>query len=69
MERARILLDREGRKLKLILTGGSWLDLMRRWKHPVYFDQQGHLVEKLRIRQVPALVTQEGRRLRIDEIR
>ena len=36
---------------------------------PIYYDQQGALTGKLRIRQVPALVSQEGRRLRIDEIR
>jgi len=51
-----------------ILTGGSYLDLMRRWKRPVYYDQQGQLVEKFGIRHVPALVSQEGKRLRIDEI-
>jgi conjugal transfer pilus assembly protein TraW len=62
----KVLTERQGR-LKLILTGGSYLDLMRRWKHTVYFDQQGHLTSRLGIRQVPALVTQEGQRLRIDE--
>ena len=31
-------------------------------------DQQGNLTTKLGIRQVPALVTQDGRRLRIDEL-
>jgi conjugal transfer pilus assembly protein TraW len=41
---------------------------MRLWRRPVYYDQQGQLVEKLGIRHVPALVSQEGRRLRIDEI-
>ena len=56
-------------KVKVILTGGSYLELMRRWKRPVYYDQQGQLVEKLGIRHVPALVSQEGNRLRIDEIR
>jgi conjugal transfer pilus assembly protein TraW len=55
-------------KLKVILTGGSYLDLMRRWKRPVFFDQQGTLTEKLGIRHVPALVTQDGKRLKIEEI-
>jgi len=68
IERARQLLDRHHGKVKLILTGGSYLDLARKWKLPVYYDQQGALTGKLRIRQVPALVSQEGRRLRIDEI-
>jgi conjugal transfer pilus assembly protein TraW len=52
----------------VILTGGSYLDLMRRWKRPVFFDQQGTLTDKLGIRHVPALVTQDGKRLKIEEI-
>ena len=51
------------------VTGGSHLDLARKWKQAIYYDQQGTLTDKLRIRQVPALVSQEGSRLRIDEIR
>ena len=66
--RARGILDERGGKVKVILTGGSYLELMRRWKRPVFFDQQGALTEKLGIRHVPALVSQEGKRLRIDEI-
>ena len=68
VKRARALLDQHQGKVKLILTGGSYLDLMKRWKMPVFFDQQGLLTTKLRIQQVPALVYQEGKRLRIDEI-
>ena len=66
--RAKRFLDERGGRLKVILTGGSYLDLMRRWKQPVFFDQQGSLAEKLGIRHVPALVSQEDRRLRIDEL-
>ena len=69
LERARQLLERYHGKVKLILTGGSHLDLARKWKQAIYYDQLGILTDKLRIRQVPALVSQEGRRLRIDEIR
>jgi conjugal transfer pilus assembly protein TraW len=66
---ARKLIDARHGRVKPILTGGSYLDLMRRWRRPVYFDQQGILTSRLGIRQVPALVTQDGRRLRIDELR
>ncbi len=66
--RARGILDEHGGKVKVILTGGSYLELMRHWKRPVFYDQQGLLTDQLGIRHVPALVTQEGRRLRIDEI-
>ena len=68
VKRASEILDQRGGKLKVILTGGSYLDLMRRWKRPVFFDQQGTLTEKLGIRHVPALVTQDGKRLKIEEI-
>ena len=68
LTRARALINQHRGKVKLILTGGSYLDLMHRWKLPVFFDQQGLLTEKLRIQHVPALVYQEGKRLRIDEL-
>lgn len=66
---ARKLIDERDGKVKVILTGGSYLELMRRWQRPVFYDQQGALTTKLGIRQVPALVTQEGATLRIDELR
>jgi conjugal transfer pilus assembly protein TraW len=55
-------------RVRLILTGGSHLEFMRRHDVRVYYDQHGRLVRQLGIRQVPAIVSQEGRRLRIDEI-
>lgn len=56
-------------KSKLILVAGEPLKLMRSWKRPVFYDQGGALVRKLGIRQVPAIVSQDGKRLRIDEVR
>jgi conjugal transfer pilus assembly protein TraW len=44
------------------------MDLMRIWQIPVYYDQAGLLTRRLGIVQVPALVSQEGPRLRIDEL-
>ena len=66
--RARTLIAQHGARVKPILTGGSYLDLMQALAIPVFYDQDGALVEKLQIRQVPALVTQDGKRLRIDEL-
>jgi conjugal transfer pilus assembly protein TraW len=66
--RARELIARYDGKVKPILTGGSYLDLMKAWRVPVYYDQQGTLTRRFGIRQVPALVSQEGLRLRIDEV-
>lgn len=54
---------------KPILVAGQPLKLMRSWKRPVYFDQGGTLVKRLGIQQVPAIVSQDGKRLRIDEVR
>lgn len=54
--------------VKPILVKGGPMDMMKRWKRQVYFDQGGYLVKKLGIENVPALVTQEGKRLRIDEV-
>jgi conjugal transfer pilus assembly protein TraW len=68
LDRAQRLLASARARVKLILTGGSYLDLMRRWKLAVFYDQQGHLTTQLGIRHVPALVTQDGKRLRIDEL-
>jgi conjugal transfer pilus assembly protein TraW len=65
---ARELMTRYEGKVKPILVAGSYLALMQRWQLPVYFDQQGALSRKLGITHVPALVSQEGLQLRIDEL-
>lgn len=54
---------------KPILVAGEPLNLMRKWKRRIYFDQGGALVRRLGIRQVPAIVSQDGKRLRVDEVR
>jgi conjugal transfer pilus assembly protein TraW len=68
VQKAQALIERYGGKVKPILTGGSYLDLMRRWRIKVYYDQQGALTGKLGITEVPALVSQEGKHLRIDTL-
>lgn len=54
--------------VKPILVGGSYLDLMKSWRTPVYYDQEGLLTHRLGITRVPAIVSQDGLRLRIDEL-
>ena len=66
--RARQLIALYQGRVKPILVGGSYLDLMQSWHVPVYYDQQGLLTRRLGITQVPALVSQDGLRLRIDEL-
>lgn len=68
VKRARELIDLYRGRMKPILVGGSYLNLMKTWQIPVYYDQQGRLVRKLGITSVPAIVSQEGKRLRIDEL-
>ena len=66
--RARQLITLYQGRVKPILVGGAYLDLMQSWHLPVYYDQQGLLTRRLGITQVPALVSQDGLRLRIDEL-
>lgn len=66
---ARRLIDHYDGRVMPILVAGSFMNLMRDWKQHVYFDQFGFLVNKLGIGQVPALVSQEGLQLRIDEVK
>lgn len=54
--------------VKPILTNGPIGEITRKWQQQVYFDQGGALVRKLGIKRVPSLVTQEGKKLRIDEL-
>ena len=68
VNKARELIDRYQGKVKPILVGGSYLDLMKRWNKPVFYDQEGALVRKFGIAAVPAIVSQEGLRLRPDEV-
>lgn len=68
VKHARDLSGRYVGRIKPILTGGSYLDLMKAWRVPVYYDQSGTLTRRFGIRQVPALVSQDGLRLRIDEL-
>ncbi len=68
VELAAQIITAENGAVRAILVAGRPLDLTRAWKRQVYFDQGGSLVRKLGIRQVPALVYQDGKKLRVDEI-
>jgi conjugal transfer pilus assembly protein TraW len=56
------------RAAQIILTNGSPFELMEKIDRPVYFDQEGVLVKKLGIQQVPAKVTQQDKHLLIEEV-
>lgn len=56
-------------RLKIILTAGQPLQVMRKSQVYVYYDQRGLLTTKFGITQVPATVKREGNKLRIDEVK
>lgn len=63
------LMDRGGpSKYRPILVGGSWLDLTKKWKTQVYFDQHGVLSKRFGIRAVPSLIYQQGQFLAVEEV-
>jgi conjugal transfer pilus assembly protein TraW len=55
--------------LKVILTGGNYVEAGKSLGTHVYFDQHALLTNRFGITALPATVRQEGRRLRIDEVK
>lgn len=54
---------------KVILVKGAPLQTMKDLGIQVFFDQFGKITEKLGVQQVPAIVTQEGLLLKIEEVK
>ncbi len=52
----------------VILIGGSPIYLEEKFRRIFYFDQFGEITTKLKIQHVPAVVFQEGKALRIEEV-
>lgn len=68
--------EQSGWRDKVILVKGSYVDVMKAWKHPVYFDQLGGtlgqretLVQRFGIQAVPSMVYQSGDKLIIEEVK
>lgn len=62
-------LQRTGKQaLKMILVNGSPMELMNKHHTRFYFDQKGIMTLQLGVTQVPAIVTQSGSKLRIEEV-
>lgn len=64
---ARRLMDGSPLPVVPVLTAGSPPALARAWQRPVFFDQDGRLVQRFGIQAVPAKVSQQGLRLRVEE--
>ena len=54
---------------KWVLVKGRPLDLEEQLKRPIYFDQGGMLTRKFGIRAVPCRITQQGKSLKVDEVK
>jgi conjugal transfer pilus assembly protein TraW len=67
-EQVKLALDiisKKQGKLKIVLVKGSPLKIQRKHKIWIYFDQAGFITNKFGIKEVPALVEQEGLKLKI----
>ena len=54
---------------KLVLTSGNPIKLAQKLNKPVFFDQGGVLTTRFKIKAVPAIACQEGKLLKISEIK
>lgn len=54
---------------KLILVNGAIADQSKLFNRPIYFDQSGALTSKFNIVHVPAFVAQNGKLLKITEVK
>ncbi len=53
---------------RVVLVGGSWRELQDRWKVKIYYDQHGKLTQHFGIKRVPAVLSQDGMKIRVDEV-
>jgi conjugal transfer pilus assembly protein TraW len=65
--RTRLRPGRE--RVYVVLTAGAPIELMRKEKVELYFDQGGLLTSHFDIRHVPAVVEKDGLSLRVSELR
>lgn len=67
IRRAKRNPDRE--RVYIVLVNGAPLELMRRHKVEMFFDQDASLTSRFSVTHVPAVVEREGRKLRVSEVR
>lgn len=66
---AKSLATGMGEAFMPILTAGRWDELSMEMNQAVYFDQQGKMSHSFHVTEVPSLVSQEGKLLRIEAIK
>lgn len=67
-DRVRALVAKEGERIKPILIAGSFMQTMRAWGVQVYYDQHGQLSKRFGISHAPTVISQDGKRLKIEEV-
>ncbi|WP_436659792.1 type-F conjugative transfer system protein TraW [Acinetobacter sp. P1(2025)] len=55
-------------RVTIMLVNGSWYELSVKNKTKFWFDQTGEFINRFDIKRTPSLVTQDGLRLRVDEV-
>ena len=53
----------------IVLVNGAPLELSQALDRSVYFDQGGVLVQKFKLEALPAIVEQEGKQLKVSEVK
>lgn len=61
--------ERNNLEMRIILVGGKILELQEDIGRTLYFDQAGELTSRFGINQVPAIVVQDGKSIKISEIK
>lgn len=65
---AHKLANELGNDFMPILVAGEWAKLSEQLGQAVYFDQMGRMSRNFGLTHVPALVSQEGKQLKIEEL-
>ena len=53
---------------KIILVAGSYFNLSKEFRRPIFFDQGKKITQRFGITKVPSLIQQADKRIKIDEI-
>ena len=53
---------------RVVLTGGSYADMSRKIHRQVFYDQSGYLTKRFGITEVPAYLSQEGMKIKIEVV-
>ena len=67
-DKVRAMVAKEGPRVKAILVAGSFMKTMREWGVQVYFDQYGQLSRRFGITHAPTVISQDGKRLKIEAV-